>query len=284
MDNRQKRLTTHQVNKNNPLRQFYGVGLNRFETGGISLVESRYGPSQKNPRHAHEYSTFCLVLQGGFTEFHNSKATSCKPGTLLFYPSGDSHEDHFQIIGGRCLIVEIKPIWVERLREHSAHLDKAAHFHGGLLSGIATKLYKEFSSIDDLSPLVIEGLVLEMLAVSSRCLKQFTDRAPHALQNAREMIQAQFSERLTLRQIGKTVGLHPVYLASEFRKRYHCTVGEYVRQLRIEFACRRLSQSSDTMANVAIAAGFFDQSHFTRTFKLVTGFTPSEYRSAFVAH
>ena len=146
------------------------------------------------------------------------------------------------------------------------------------------KLYKEFKSIDELSPLLIESLVLEMLAVSSRCLKQFTDRAPRPLQDAREMIQAHFSERLTLAQIAKTVGLHPIYLASEFRKRYHCTVGEYVRQLRIEFACRRLSQSVDTMANVAVAAGFFDQSHFTRTFKSVTGLTPSEYRSAFVAH
>jgi AraC family transcriptional regulator len=98
------------------------------------------------------------------------------------------------------------------------------------------------------------------------------------------MIQAHFAEQLTLKQIGKTVGLHPVYLASEFRKRYHCTVGEYVRQLRIEFACRRLSQSGDTVAEVAAAAGFFDQGHFTRPFKLVIGLTPSQYRSAFVAH
>jgi AraC family transcriptional regulator len=70
------------------------------------------------------------------------------------------------------------------------------------------------------------------------------------------MIQAHFAEQLTLKQIGKTVGLHPVYLASEFRKRYHCTVGEYVRQLRIEFACRRLSQSGDTVAEVAAALVF----------------------------
>lgn len=272
------------MNKDNFLRQFYGENLKRFETGGITLVESRYAPSQRNPLHAHADSTFCLVLQGGFTEIHKGRAATCKPGTLLFYPSGDSHEDHFQLIGGRCFIVEVKPAWVERLREHSAHLDKAAHFHGGLLSGIAMKLYKEFRSIDELSPLLMESLTLEMLAVSSRCLKQFTGRMPRPLQSAREMIHAHFSERLTLTQIARTVGLHPVYLASEFRKRYQCTVGEYVRQLRIEFACQRLSQSTDTMANVAAAAGFFDQSHFTRTFKSITGLTPSEYRSAFVAH
>lgn len=183
--------------------------------------------------------------------------------------------------GGRCLIVEVKPLGVERLREHSAHLDKAAHFHGGQLSAIALKLYREFRFSDQLSSLLIEGLALEMLAVSSRCLKQFSDRMPRPLLNAREFIHAHFSERLTLTDISRTVGLHPVYLASEFRRRFHCTVGEYVRQLRIEFACERLSSSTESLASIAAAAGFFDQSHFTRTFKCATGMTPSTYRSAF---
>ena len=144
-------------------RQFYGENVKRFESGGITLIEARYGPSQKNPRHSHADSTFCLVLQGGFTEFHKGKATTCQPSTVLFYPSGASHEDHFQITGGRCLIVEVKPLWVERLREYSADLDKAAHFHGGQLSAIALKLYRGFSFPDKLSPLLIEGLALEML-------------------------------------------------------------------------------------------------------------------------
>jgi AraC family transcriptional regulator len=269
------------VSKNNPLRHFYGTSLKRFETDGITLVESSYRPSQRNPRHAHEDPTFCLVLQGAFTELHNGRATTCKPSTLLFYPPGESHADHFQLLGGRCFIVEVKPFWVDRLREHSAHLNQAAHFQGGRLVSIAMKLYQEFRLLDELSPLLIESLALEMLAVSSRCIKQFSDRTPRPLQNAREMIQAHFSERLTLAGIARTVGLHPVYLASEFRKQYGCTVGEYVRQLRIEFACQQLSQSRETLANIAAAAGFFDQSHFTRTFKDAMGMTPSECRSAF---
>lgn len=262
-------------------RQFYGQSLKRWQTGGITLVESSYEPSQKNPRHSHEDSTFCLVLKGGFTEFHLGRATTCQPSTLLFYPSGASHEDHFEITGGRCLIIELKPIWVERLREYSALLEKAAHFHGGQLSAIALKLYREFSFADELSPLLIEGLAWEMLAVSCRCLKQFSDRMTRPLHQAREFIHAHFTERFTLTDIASTVGVHPVYLANEFRRRFHCTVGEYVRQLRIEFACQRLSRSRESLASIAAAAGFFDQSHFTRTFKCATGITPSEYRLAF---
>lgn len=268
--------------KDKPLKQFYGQSLKRVETAGITLVESKYRPLQKNPRHAHVDSTFCLVIQGGFTEVFRGRATTCKPSTVLFYPSGDSHEDHFQTTGGRCLIVEVKPFWVERLREHSASLDQAAHFHGGQLSAIALKLYRELKFIDDFSPLLIESLAVEMLAVGSRCIRRSGDRIPQRLQRAREMIHAHFSERLTLDEIGRTIGMHPVYLASEFRRRFHCTVGEYVRELRIDFACRQLARSGETLASIAAAAGFFDQSHFTRTLKHATGMTPSEYRSAFV--
>jgi AraC family transcriptional regulator len=76
------------------------------------------------------------------------------------------------------------------------------------------------------------------------------------------------------------VGVHPVYLASEFRKHFGCTIGEYVRKLRVEFACRRISESDSPLSDIAIAAGFSHQSHFSRTFKAVTGMTPAGYRTA----
>jgi AraC family transcriptional regulator len=67
-------------------------------------------------------------------------------------------------------------------------------------------------------------------------------------------------------------------LSREFRRYYSCTVGEYVRHLRIEYACRLLSASNASLAEIALAAGFFDQSHFARNFKWQTGMTPHEYR------
>ena len=55
--------------------------------------------------------------------------------------------------------------------------------------------------------------------------------------------------------------------------------GEYIRQLRVEYACRQLSSSSTALAEIASAAGFSDQSHFSRTFKRQIGMTPSQYRA-----
>jgi AraC family transcriptional regulator len=60
--------------------------------------------------------------------------------------------------------------------------------------------------------------------------------------------------------------------------RHECTVGEYVRRLRVEYACRQFARTGAPLVDIALAAGFCEQSQLTRTFKRVTGFTPAEYR------
>ena len=69
--------------------------------------------------------------------------------------------------------------------------------------------------------------------------------------------------------------MHPVYLACAFRRHYRCTIGEYVRQLRVESACRELSKANTPLSQIALTAGFTDQSQFSRTFKRVIGLTPT---------
>jgi AraC-like DNA-binding protein len=63
-----------------------------------------------------------------------------------------------------------------------------------------------------------------------------------------------------------------------FRRNQGCTVGEYVRRLRLDFAVDALVNPHSSLAEVASAAGFADQSHLTRTFRSYFGVTPSEYR------
>jgi AraC family transcriptional regulator len=63
-----------------------------------------------------------------------------------------------------------------------------------------------------------------------------------------------------------------------FRRQNGCTVGEYVRRLRVDFALRQLSETENPLSEIAAAAGFADHSHLTRTFKAYLGLTPSEYR------
>ena len=144
---------------------------------------------------------------------------------------------------------------------------------------IAVRLYREFIHSDEVSPLVVEAYVLELLADILRHKTEASPkRAPGWLRHADKLIRAKFVERLTLADIAREVGIHPVNLAQEYRRHYKRTVGNQIRQLRMEYASEQISQTNSSLADIALASGFSDQSHFTVAFKNFTGTTPSAYR------
>ena len=79
---------------------------------------------------------------------------------------------------------------------------------------------------------------------------------------------------LPLADVARRVGVHPVHLARTFRRVHQITFAGYVRHVRIEFARRELAASDAPLGDIAVAAGFCDQSHFSRLFKRYTGLTP----------
>lgn len=253
----------------------------RCELTGFSLCETAYPSGLKMPRHGHEAAAFSLVLCGAYTEQAGPRARTCQPFTLVFHPPDEEHAVEFHRERVRIFRFEAKPHWLARVREHSAVLDHPAEFHGGHLAQLALRLYRESHHLDDTSPLAMEGLAFEILAAAARTQTRSSDAQPPPwLRQARDLLHAQFSESLTLANIAAAVGVHPVYLAREFRRHFHCTVGEYVRRLRIECACREMAESDLPLIEIAAAAGFYDQSHFSRTFKRCTGLTPAEFRAA----
>ena len=107
-------------------------------------------------------------------------------------------------------------------------------------------------------------------------------RFPKWLERVRDILEQRFAEPFKLSEIAAEAGVHPVHLAREFRKYYGTSVGEYLRRVRIEYACRELMGSDAAVTNIAFAAGFADQSHFSRTFKRLCGTTPGRYRASVV--
>ena len=133
--------------------------------------------------------------------------------------------------------------------------------------------------MDTASPLAIEGLMLEMLAWGTRVSDLTrTTSGPPWLARAREVLHDDPAASIGLGALAREVGVHPVTLARAFRRAYGCSVGEYLRRLRIVEAAHRLEDSDLSLAEIAVAAGFADQSHFSNVFKQQTGFSPSAFR------
>lgn len=251
------------------------------EVSGFVLTETSYLPNQELHEHSHAYACFVVVIQGTFTETYRGKARSCTPSSVIFRPPEELHADQFHDAGGRCLTIEITPPRLERADAHSVMPKDSADFRNPFLAAITARLYHEFRVADDASRLAVEGLVLEMMAEALRCIIRDTDGKSRRVERAREIIHEQFSDDLSLSNIAQMVEAHPVYLAREFRRRYNCTIGEYVRRVRVQSACGQLSESDVSIVEIALNNGFPDQSHFSKTFKRLMGVTPTRYRAAF---
>ncbi|HEX3349496.1 MAG TPA: AraC family transcriptional regulator [Acetobacteraceae bacterium] len=96
----------------------------------------------------------------------------------------------------------------------------------------------------------------------------------------REMIEADAAGRFALADFAVTAEVSRFQVIRDFRQVTGFTPSAFVRDRRVR-AAGRLIQEGETLADAAVGAGFADQSHLTRAFKLSHGFTPGVLRKAF---
>src|SRR5690349_4209598 len=87
-----------------------------------------------------------------------------------------------------------------------------------------------------------------------------------------------FREPLTITELAAEARVHPVHLCREFRRRIGSTVGVYLRQLRVDYACSELIRTDRSIAEIALEAGFSSQAHLSTTFRRSVNLSPKAYR------
>ncbi|HEX8139232.1 MAG TPA: AraC family transcriptional regulator [Pyrinomonadaceae bacterium] len=259
-----------------------GEHLRSFRLEGFVLTEADYRPSLNLSKHIHDHAVISITLSGSYTELLGRRPQECKPYSVLLKAAGDDHSDSYGSTGARCLIIKVEPKRLEAMRSFSRVLEHSLHVRDAFMASLSLRLYREFKLMDDASVLSIEGLILEVLGHSTRPSSPplSSGLRPHWLRKAEAMIRESAAEPLSLLSVAVAVGVHPSHLARTFRKFYGCTVGDYLRHARIERAVAELAHENKSLADVALAAGFYDQSHFTRAFKTHLGTTPKRYRAA----
>ena len=104
-----------------------------------------------------------------------------------------------------------------------------------------------------------------------------------AVKRAQEYLQAYYADNVSLDQLARVVNLSQFHLVRVFRAELGLPPHMYLTQLRVGRA-KALLRSGFSIADVAVATGFSDQSHLTRHFKRFVGITPGRYASAHRFH
>jgi AraC family transcriptional regulator len=236
-----------------------------LDTGGLCVSDLTFAPNRRLPRHSHPRGCIAVVLEGAVDKSFARTSGTATRGTVITMPPVEPHADAFGRLGARLVVAETPGEEQVALgRDWCALL-------------IEAKIARELEAPDEFTPLAVEGLALELAAAARRLRPRGT---PPWLQTAREVALERALDPVSVAEIAAELEVDARLLARGFHEHYGSSIGEYVRNARLDWAAARLVQTDAPLAALALEAGFADQSHFTRSFKRRTGLPPGRYRRA----
>jgi len=259
--------------------EHYGSVSNKTRLASAIVSESVYGKTLCLPEHSHELGFFTLIIDGQYSEVVSGRDVYYSPQTVLWRQAETSHKDRIEANKSRFFFVEIERAYSEKLSLYGPVPERLAERNGSL-TWLASRLRNEIVNAETSSPLIAEGITLEMLGQLTLAKKFGDKRRPHWVVRVAERLNEEFASCLSNEDLAAEAGVHPVHLASVFRRYYSENIGEYVQRLRVERASVLLNNLEMPLTEIAYECGFSDQSHFSRVFKRRTGLTPGAFRSS----
>ena len=258
--------------------KFYGSVLGKQRVGGGIFTELNHAAPRKLPAHSHELPFFCLFFGGDYGEKYGRRDVQFRPFTFSFRPAGVPHQDEVGPRGARMFGIEVEPGCQRSLAHYSGRLDVAYDCEGGKLLSLGLRLYAETRTALAARDLQVESLLLELLGAVA-CRPESCTIAPCWLRRIQDRLRTEFRDRLTMDSLAREAGVHPVHLSRVFRRFAGMGIGEFVHRLRVREACERMMDRETSLADLSCELGFADQSHFTRSFRSLTGCSPSAFRA-----
>lgn len=254
-----------------------GARATRATLGEHEVTLLAFPPGFRLPAFEIDRGYFAIVLEGALVKTFARSECALGRDSFVTVPRDAVHTTDFAETTTRIVVVRHSV-------GHVSHalapiVSRHRHVRAAATSSLGWRLAAELRAQDSSWALAAEGLVLQLLAIAGR--SGAASRAPRAawLAEVRDILHDGVPDPpASLGELARAVGVHPTHLARSFRREYGLTVGEYARSLRLDWAAAQLALDDAPLADVAVRAGFADQSHFTRAFRRQTGVTPGRYR------
>lgn len=257
--------------------EFFGKTSKTIYLDAITLTDTEY-TLNKVDWHYHENAYFTFILQGNIIEGNKKEIYNCSAGSLLFH---NWQEPHYNIKPDgftRGFQIELKNTWFDNLDFNIDLLQGSMKIENVDIKFLMYNIFKETKIEDSATALTIQTLILQILAEMFQKTEIITQQNPIWVKKIKEILFYEYSDRLTLEYLSKTLHIHPVHLSRNFSKYFNCNLGDYLRKLKIEKSFTLLPNKELSLTEIAYESGFSDQSHFCRCFKCVSGISPNNFR------
>lgn len=255
--------------------EYTGEVIYKKHIDGSTITNTLYSTRKNNPDwHYHENLHICFVFEGGKAETKQQTTYSKKEGSLFFYNAEERHRWITPHPTSKSANIEIEHAFLTKYDLTAQDIKEAVETNVSA-KALILKMQHELLHLDTHNYLQLQVLLLEL--VSHQKQKVYKNE-PRWVVLLKQLLHDKWNEVLSLQEIAIHVGAHPVTISKNFRRYFHCTLGEYQRKLKIEKSIDLIKNQALSLSEIAFYCGFTDQSHFIRNFKQLTGFLPKVYR------
>ena len=252
----------------------------QIDSGGLRLVVTDYRPGERMAPHHHPGTQLSMVLRGMVEEGvgrREHQGTACG---VVVKPAGVVHRNVFGPATVRMLSINLLPGTAES-GEGIAALSTWRWTEGGPAARALWRLLATARAEPAIAPRLLADCFWEVVdALGEDGAAASASTPPAWLRRVRDQVHDCAGAAPPVRELARTVGVHPVYLARAFRRASGAPVTEYARRLRLRAAADRLASTDLPLARIACEVGFADQAHLTRALRRETGLTPAALRRA----
>jgi len=102
------------------------------------------------------------------------------------------------------------------------------------------------------------------------------------LEKVMRFLTYHYQNHISLDEVAELAGMHPTSFCRYFKDKTGKQLSVYLNELRIGFSCKLLIKGTMQVSQICYETGFNNLSNFNRTFKSITGLTPTQYQDQFL--
>ena len=244
--------------------------------GNIIASEADYAEGLSSVWHYHENPHFSHILSGGSIELREYDTQLQTSGTSLYYNPCLLHKNTNYQANTKIFNLELEPGFFKRNQLNYSDSESCwSPYDEHLKKGLLVKILNEYHVNDVHSGISIEQQCI--LLCQQPFKKNKLPKNNHWSYILREYLHENWNQSFCLNELSAQVQIHPVNISRYFSKYFNCTLGDYMRRIKVEKSLPFIRNKKYSLTEIAYECGFTDQSHFTKTFKQITGILPKKY-------